>query len=147
MSLRTPSLMTSPEIWAMAGAVSARTAATAIIAIFMCIPFSSNPEILVQLVEVLGEILVADHVDDAAVLDDVVAIGEGRREVKVLLDEKDRKALLLQGADDRAKALGRLVEQQQGGAGAQDPADRQHLLLAAGQLGALAAPPLLEVGK
>src|SRR5271167_105836 len=155
MSLRTPSLMTSPEIWAMAGAVSARTAATAIIAIFMCIPFSSNPEILVQLVEVLGEILVADHVDDAAVLDDVVAIGEGRREVKVLLDEKDRKALLLQGADDRAdllnddrgKALGRLVEQQQGGAGPQDPADRQHLLLAAGQLGALAAPPLLEVGK
>src|SRR5271165_7302623 len=121
MSLRTPSLMTSPEIWAMAGAVSARTAATAIIAIFMCIPFSSNPEILVQLVEVLGEILVADHVDDAAVLDDVVAIGEGRREVKILLDEKNRQPFLLEPADhfadplddDRGEAFGRLVQQQQ----------------------------------
>src|SRR5271167_5092929 len=123
MSLRTPSLTTSPEISAEADVASVRMAATAIIVILICIPFPSDPKIPVQLVEVLGEILVADHVDDAAVLDDVVTIGEGRREVKVLLDEKDRKALLLQGADDRAdllnddrgKALGRLVEQQQGG--------------------------------
>ena len=49
--------------------------------------------------------------------------------------------------DDRRQALGRLVEQQQVGAGAQDAGDRQHLLLAARQLGALAAPPLLQVGK
>ena len=41
--------------------------------------------------------------------------------------------------DDRREALGRLVEQQQPRAGAQDAADRQHLLLAAGELGALAA--------
>ena len=41
--------------------------------------------------------------------------------------------------DDRREPLGRLVEQQQLRAGAQDAADRQHLLLAAGQLGALAA--------
>ena len=41
--------------------------------------------------------------------------------------------------DDRREAFGRLVEQQEPRAGAQDAADRQHLLLAAGQLGALAA--------
>ena len=50
--------------------------------------------------------------------------------------------------DHRRQPLGRLVEQQQPRAGAQDAADRQHLLLAAGQLGALAgAEPLLQVGK
>ena len=48
--------------------------------------------------------------------------------------------------DDGREPLGRLVEQQQPRAGAQDAADRQHLLLAAGELGALArAEPLLEV--
>src|SRR6516225_10169036 len=155
MSFITPSLTTSPEISAEADVANVRTAATAIIVILICIPFPSDPKILVQLVEVLREIGVADHVDDAAVLDDIVAIGESRREVKVLLDEKDREALLLQGADDRAdllnddrgEALGRLVQQQQGRPCPQYPSDSQHLLLAAGKLGALAAAPLLEVGK
>jgi hypothetical protein len=41
--------------------------------------------------------------------------------------------------DHRRQALGGLVEQQQRGAGAQDAPDGQHLLLAARQLGALAA--------
>jgi hypothetical protein len=40
--------------------------------------------------------------------------------------------------DDRGEALGRLVEQEKPGAGAQDAADREHLLLAAGKLRALA---------
>src|SRR5258708_5467006 len=56
---------------------------------------SSHPEILVQLVEVLRKIRVADHVDDAAVLDDVMAIGESGGETKILLDEKNRQAFLL----------------------------------------------------
>src|SRR5271167_4465409 len=146
MSLRTPSLTTSPEISAEADVASVRMAATAIIVILTCIPFPSDPKIPVQLVEVLREIGVADHVDDAAVLDDVVAIGEGRREVKILLDEKNRQPFLLEPADhfadplddDRGEAFGRLVQQQQSGTRPQHPADRQHLLLAAGQLGALA---------
>ena len=46
-----------------------------------------------------------------------------------------------------AKPFGRLVEQQQARAGAQDAPDCQHLLLAAGELGALAAQPLLDVRK
>ena len=61
------------------------------------------------------------------------------------LSDADGPADLLD--DDRREALGRLVEQQQPRAGAQDAADRQHLLLAAGKLGALAEQPLLEIGK
>ena len=72
-----------------------------------------------QLVEVMREVRVGDHVDNAAVLDYVVTIGEGRGEVKILLDEQDCEAPLLQGADQRAdllndnrrQALGRLVAQ------------------------------------
>src|SRR5947208_316072 len=48
----------------------------------------SDPEILLELAEVRREIRVGDRVDDAAVLDDAVAIGEGRGEVKILLDEQ-----------------------------------------------------------
>src|SRR3546814_10314280 len=72
---------------------------------------------------------------------------------EVLLHQNDGESLLLQLRDrpadllddDRGEALGRLVEQQQPGAGAQDAADRQHLLLAAGELGALAGAALLQV--
>ena len=59
------------------------------------------------------------------------------------LEPPDRRADLLD--DDRGQPLGRLVQQQQAGAGAQDAADGQHLLLAAGELGALAPPPLPQV--
>ncbi len=92
----------------------------------------------------------------AAVLHDVVAVGDGRGEAEILLDQQDGEALLLQRADgladllddDGRQPLGRLVEQQQPRAGAQDAADRQHLLLAAGELGALAgAEPLLQIGE
>jgi len=46
----------------------------------------SHPEIVVQLVGLPRNILVADHVDDPPVLDDVMAVGEGRGEVEILLD-------------------------------------------------------------
>ena len=49
--------------------------------------------------------------------------------------------------DNRRKALGRLIQHQKPRAGAQDSGDRQHLLLAARQFGALAVEPLLEIGK
>src|SRR5207244_13208901 len=76
-------------------------------------------------------------------------------EAKILLDQQNGEGLRLERADgladllddDRRETLGRLVEQQQPRAGAQNPGDRQHLLLAAGELGALAAQPLLEIGK
>ena len=94
-----------------------------------------------------------NHVHDAAVLDDVVAVGDRLRETEILLDQQDGEPLLLQPRDrasdllhdHRREALGRLVEKQQARASAQDPADREHLLLAAGKLGALAPQPLLQV--
>src|SRR2546421_11316877 len=86
---------------------------------------------------------------------DVIAVRNRRGEAEILLDEQNGKTLFLQrpdGAadlldDDRRQAFGRLVEQQEPRSGAQDAADREHLLLAAGKLGALAAQPLLDVGK
>src|SRR5690242_17865606 len=83
-------------------------------------PPSSYPEVVAQLVGVARNILVADHVDHPPVLDDVMAVGEGCGKVEILLDQKDREALLLQPADqpanlldhDRRQALGRLVQQQ-----------------------------------
>ena len=88
-------------------------------------------------------------------LDDVVAVGHRRSEAEVLFHQQDGEALLAKHADgiadllhdDGRQALGRLVEQQQLGARAQDAGDRQHLLLAARQLGALAGAALLQVGK
>ena len=47
---------------------------------------SSHAEIVVQLVHVLRKILVADHVDDAPMLDDVMTVGKGRGKVEILLD-------------------------------------------------------------
>src|SRR5271166_2625996 len=165
MSLRTPILTTSPEISAEAVVPKARSAAIAAKnAVFMCVPFAllavmpvsprfSYPEVVVQLVGAARDILVGDHVNDAPVLDYVVTVGEGRGKVEILLDQQDSEAFPLQPADhpadllddDRRQTLGRLVQQQQSCAGAQHPADRQHLLLATGELGALAAAALPEV--
>src|SRR6202008_2979101 len=71
----------------------------------------------------------------------------------ILFNQQNGKALLLErpdGAPDllndyRREPFGRLVEQQQPRAGAQNAPDCQHLLLAAGKLGALAAQALLQV--
>src|SRR5437588_7682891 len=75
----------------------------------------SHAKVVVQLVGVPRNSLVADHVDDAPVLDDVMAIGQGRGKMEILLDQEDREALLLQPADqsanlpddDRGQTLGR----------------------------------------
>src|SRR4051812_4374698 len=81
---------------------------------------------------------------------DKIAVCDRRRETEVLLDQEDGEALLLKRADsfsdliddDGRQSLGRFVEQKQARARSQDAADREHLLLAAGQLGALAAEAL-----
>ena len=73
----------------------------------------------------------------------------------VLVDHQDRLALALQPvearpdlvADQRRQPLGRLVEDQQLGVGHQRPADRQHLLLAAGELVAHVALALGQARK
>ncbi len=68
---------------------------------------TSDPKILAQLVDFFAELLVADHVDHPAMLDDVVAIGKGRGEVEVLLHQQNGEALVLQGADNRRRSAAR----------------------------------------
>src|SRR6185295_4961208 len=115
----------------------------------------SDAKVLVQLRHFRIKLGIGNHVDNTSVLHHVVTIGDGRGKVEVLLDQQDREAPGLQLDDSTAdllddhggQALGRLVEQQQVRTGAQDAADRQHLLLAAGKLRALAGAALGEVGK
>ena len=81
--------------------------------------------------------------DDPAALEDERGLGERERDLGVLLDQDeggpvlgsqtpDRRRQLLD--HDRRQALERLVEQEQGRVRHQRPGDREHLLLAAGQL-------------
>ena len=89
---------------------------------------------------------------DLADLEHVRTLGDGQRHRGVLLDEDDRGPLTVDLADDlgdprhdlRRQAERRLVEQQQLGLAHQRPADRQHLLLAAGQQDGALTPALVE---
>ena len=112
---------------------------------------SQTPEIFVQLVDLARRVGVGDHVDDAAVLDDVMPVGDGRGKAEILLDQQDGEALAPSACGSRAPICCTMTGARPSvgsssssrlRAGAQDAADRQHLLLAARQLGALAAPPL-----
>src|SRR5260221_12130164 len=79
--------------------------------------------------------------DDAALLDDVMAVGDPGERREVLVDDQDGEAERLEareaapdlGADQRRQTLGRLVEDEKPRIGHQGAADRQHLLLAARQ--------------
>ena len=88
---------------------------------------------------------------DAAVDHDGDAAGNVRRHAEVLLDEQHGDLAFLGEApqhlrepvdDDRGEAFGRLIHHQQARIGQQRPADRKHLLLAAGELGATVATAL-----
>src|SRR5690606_23194620 len=97
----TPTLMASPEISAFAAVPSSPKAAAQSAILETCIAFSlfclslpipshrSDSEVGMELVHVLLEAIVGDLVDHLAVLDHVVAVGDGRGEAKVLLDEQD----------------------------------------------------------
>ncbi len=93
-------------------------------------------------------------VDDAALVEDHGARREGERDAAVLLDQDDRQrafgAQFCQHVDQRVdehrrQAFGRLVHQEDFGIGQKRARDRQHLLLAAGELIAHIAEPLLRV--
>src|SRR5262249_3434825 len=114
-----------------------------------------HPEIFVQFLQVGFQLRIGELFDHAAVLHNVVSVGDRRGETEILFHQQYGKALLLErpnGAadlldDHRREPFGRLVEQQEAGAGAQDAGDRQHLLLAAGEFGALAAQALVQIRK
>src|SRR5258706_15431380 len=84
-----------------------------------------------------------------------MAVCNARGKAKILLDQEDGKPFSLEPRDGvadllhdhRREALGRLVQKQQPRPGAQNAADREHLLLAARELGALARKALLQVGE
>src|SRR6185437_16631584 len=129
MSARTPILIVSLVICAWALAVNKSAAAKPASAVYFLIvssPISdlisytdSDPEILLQPLGLPSEVGVCDHVDDAAVLNDVVPVGDGRGKSKILFNQQDREPFRLQRPqdhadlldDDRRQALGRLVEQ------------------------------------
>src|SRR6266481_1025984 len=157
--------MTPSETWAWAaGAARASAAASVSASIrFICTtPFNASEigagdalysEVLVELVHAVLDQVVRDHLYHPPPLDDVVTVRDPRREPEVLLDQQDREAFGLEPPDRRAdllddhgrQSLGRLVQQQEPGARAEDAPDGQHLLLAARELGALAPQALLQV--
>jgi hypothetical protein len=82
-------------------------------------------------------------VDHAAAVEHDGAVGDRQDQARVLLDDDGAQALVAHQPgdraqqlldDDRREALERLVEQQQLRVEDQGPADREHLLLAAGKL-------------
>src|SRR4029450_9262080 len=128
--------MTPSEIWANAGEAASPTTRTKAITramVMRALLVSSRgwmrgslyPEVLVQLVHAGGQVGVRYEIHHPDVLHDVVPIGHGGPDAEVLLDEQDGEALGLEARDrapdllhdDRGQALGRLVEQQEPGAG------------------------------
>src|SRR3990170_633234 len=97
-----------------------------------------------------GQLLDGAAEADVGLAHEVDAVGEGHRDLQVVLDEEDRHAGLVDLGQDvadlldqeRGEALGGLVDQQQAGVAHQRPRDREHLLLAAGQEPALLRGPL-----
>src|SRR5262249_35614508 len=93
-------------------------------------------------------------VHDAPSVHHVMTVRDRGGEFQILLHEQDGEALGLQPADggpdllddDRRQALGGLVEEEQSSAGAEDPADGEHLLLTARELGPLTVEPFPQVG-
>src|SRR5690606_15152589 len=89
---------------------------------------------------------------DLAALDEIVAVGDLDELCDILVDHEDRLTVGLQArqaipdflADERGEAFGCLVEDQKARIGHQRATDREHLLLAAGELVAHVAGALLQ---
>src|SRR5437868_11475196 len=166
MSDSTPILMTLSEICACAApaanapaiARATRLRFSLLIAFLLRVSGQSserilNPKIFVQLFHIRIELRIGNHVDDATVLEHVMPVGHRRGEAEILLDQQNREALGLESCDRASDLLNdhgrqtfsRLVQQQQPRAGAQYPADREHLLLTARELRALALAALLQI--
>src|SRR5258706_594265 len=94
--------------------------------------------------------------DDPADFQHIAVMRRLQRDLGVLLDQQDRHALLFVNApddgenlphQDRRQAERRLVEQQKRRPVHQGTPDREHLLLAAGELAGRLVEPLLESRK
>src|SRR6266403_13154 len=60
---------------------------------------SSNSQIVVQLFHVRVQFRIDETFDDSPVFHDEIAIGDGRCEAEILLDQENGEALLLEGPD------------------------------------------------
>src|SRR5262245_2694357 len=104
---------------------------------------------------VSSQIANCSGVADPSLLDDIRAVGDCGREAPVLLREQDGDARRLEPAycaadlvdDDGREPFRRLVEQDARRVAHQAAADREHLLLASGNLRGRALARLGEVGK
>src|SRR5258708_16995242 len=116
---------------------------------------ASDPEIAAPDAVILAQRNRIPLPDDAALLDDVMAVGDAGERREVLVDDEDGEAKRLEareagpnlGADQRRQTLGRLVEDEKARIGHQGAADRQHLLLAARQKAPRCLLALRESGK
>src|SRR5262249_49778206 len=114
-----------------------------------------DSEIGLQLAHIRFEIGVRDHIDHATLLDNIMTIRDRRSEVEILLDQYDVKAFLLELAngspdllyDNSRQPFGRLIQQEGVGTCSQNSRNRQHLLLAARKLRALAGASFFDVWK
>src|SRR6266568_6398274 len=123
MSLRTPILVTSSAVWAYAVPQASAPATAAMlkrrfILSAPCLVLTLYAEIFVERSELGVQLGIGELVHDLSVLHDVIAVRDGRGEVKILLDQENGEALRLERADgladllddDRRETLGRLVE-------------------------------------
>src|SRR5262249_26896635 len=108
------------------------------------------PELFVS--EQVGSLSLEHH---ASRRQNVAAVGDGQRHVRVLLDDENRDTCLVHLLDDREAALDedrrephrRLVHQQESGPRHQRTAHRDHLLLAARERACELRTPLVEQRK
>src|SRR5438132_2870281 len=92
---------------------------------------------------------------DASLLENVVDVGDAGQRAHVLVDDQNRLAGALQAletapdlrADERRQAFRRLVENQEPRIRHERAADREHLLLATGEVAAHARAPATERRK
>src|SRR5580704_18157035 len=76
----------------------------------------SNAEIVVQLLHIVRQLRVREVIHDTPMFHHVIAVGDGRGEAEILLDQQDGEALSLERAngaadlldDDGRESLGRL---------------------------------------
>lgn len=103
-----------------------------------------KPQHLVELAHAAGKLADRKIADHLTVIHQVETVGDTAGKTEILFDQNNGHAAALQCLqhladalhDNRGKPFGRFVKQQHLDPGAQDARHGEHLLLAAGKLGA-----------
>src|SRR5512134_1578283 len=126
-----------------------------VISSFCSLSTISDAQVAMLHVRVRGELRGRAAPYYAALLEHVMAVGDLRERLHVLVDDEERQPPGLELgdgavdvlADDRREALGGLVEDQQARVGHEGAADGEHLLLAPRELVAVVALPVAEIAE